>query len=421
MKNCFHITRLLSTGIILLASISKIFGQPAPGDIFREYTFIPENGHFGELDPKCTREFTEEIWKNKPRMVIKILDLELANAIRAEMSMEYWGGHIGTSEQKFKINGNEWIYIPQPQNTPSNPLCYHRTLLGNSSVPVPLEHLKNGENKVQFTCGPQICYNFNFGFYWIYSFTVRIYYDASVPHTEGEILLPHQGNIINDNPEIVLEISEHNHPVKQVDFIGYYKDFDWEGNGIFKQWHYQTQYGKMFKHIGTSTKKPYKVTWNTKWFPDQEEPFKIAAIITDDKGISYVTPGVEDVVFKRTDRSVRMYRSDDVPEAFAVRVGREEMCTIIVEDDTENATSACLLLSTWSGKCDDGSIHELLFNGKRISDNFGRLHDYSYDFISVPLDYIREVNEISIHSTFEGHALEINWPGPVLLIEFRVY
>jgi hypothetical protein len=60
-----------------------------------------------------------------------------------------------------------------------------------------------------------------------------------------------------------------------------------------------------------------------------------------------------------------------------------------------------------------------MINGKRISDNFGRFQDYSYDFLSVPLEYIREGrNEISIYSVFEGHSLEINWPGPVLLIEF---
>ena len=95
------------------------------------------------------------------------------------------------------------------------------------------------------------------------------------------------------------------------------------------------------------------------------------------------------------------------------------MCTIDISDDIENAKSACLLLSTWSGKCDDGSIHEIMINGKRISDNFGKLHDFSFDHLSIPLEWIKKgMNEISIYSLFEGHSLEINWPGPVLLIEF---
>ena len=405
--------------ILILSHIIHIKCQPAPGDVFREITFISEYGHFGELDPECTREFTEDMWINKPRMVIKELDVELGNPIRAEMSIEYWGGHIGTSEQKFMINGNDWIYLPQPENTPTNPLCYHRTLLGNSSVPVPLEHLKDGTNEIQFTCGPQICYNFNFGFYWIYSFTLRLYYDTSISHPDGKITLPGDEIVFNDFPEISLELTEEQNVVKKVEYIGFYEDFDWEGNGLFLQWHYQTRNGKLFKHIGSSSKKPYAVTWNTKWLPDQENPIKIAAIITNDAGLSYMTPGIGKISFDRKERSVKMYKSNDIPEAFAVRIGRQKMCTIDIDDDIEDAKSACLLLSTWSGKCDDGSIHEIMINGKRISDNFGRFHDVSFDYLSVPVDWInRGVNEITIHSLFDGHALEVNWPGPVLLIEF---
>jgi hypothetical protein len=411
--------RAVSIGTVFLSCIVSGDCQPATGDVFKDFTFIPEYGHFGELDPDCSRDFTEESWINKPRMVIKTLEASLENSIKAEMSVEYWGGHIGTSQQKFRINGNDWIFLPQPENTPTNPLCYHRTLLGNTSVPVPLEHLADGKNEVQFTCGPQVCYNFNFGFYWIYSFTLRIYYDPSLPHAEGYISSPGAGSILDDYPEIAFENTGDDDSVQCIDFIGYYEDFDWEGNGVFTQWHYQTRYGEKYRHIGSTGSKPYKVTWNTAWLPDQEQPLKLAAIITDQNGVSYMTPEVTGVMLRRTDRRVKMYRSLDVPEAFAVRVGRIKTCSIFVGDDLEHAESACLLLSTWSGKCDDGSVHEVMINGKRVSDNFGRFHDYSYDLLSVPLAYITKVmNVISIHSLFEGHALEVNWPGPVLLVEF---
>ena len=419
-KPVFHkIVISISVVLVLLSGRLPGYSQPVPGDVFKEFTFIPEYGHFGELDPESKRAFTEDYWINKPRMVIKTLDVELDHSIKAEMSIEYWGGHTGTSQQKFKINGNDWIYIPQPENTPTDPHCYFRTLLGNTSVPVPLEHLKDGKNEVQFTCGPQICYNFNFGFYWIYSFTIRVYYDPSVKHAEGIIISPGEGDILDDYPEIGLKATGGDSAVRNVDFIGYYEDFDWEGNGLFRQWHYQTRYGKKFMHIGSTGKDPYSVKWNTKWLPDQDQPVKIAAVITGENGYSFMTPEVGKVMFRRKDRSVKMYKSSDIPEAFGVRVGRTKYCTIEIDSVLEKAESATLLLSTWSGKCDDGSVHEIRMNGKRISDNFGSFHDYSYDFLSVPLEYIREGrNEISIYSLFEGHALEINWPGPVLLIAF---
>jgi len=410
-------TILIAT--VLFSGTFLIHSQPEPGDVYKEFTFIPESGSFSELDPDCKREFTEEMWINKPRMVIKTVNIELENSVKAEMSVEYWGGHIGTSGQKFKVNGNEWIEIPQPENTPSNPLCYHRTLLGNNHVSVPLEYLKEGRNEIQFTCGPQICYNFNFGFYWIYSFTIRIYYYSSVPHAEGKVITPAEGKVLDDYPEISLEITENKSSVRCVDFIGFYEDFDWEGNGNFSQWHFQTRYGKMYKHIGSSNKEPYSVTWNTKWLPDQNKPMRIAAIITDTNGYCFLSNAIDNVLFKRTNRKVRMYTSYDVPEAFAARIGQEKKCAIDIGEDIENARSACLLVSTWSGKCNDGSAHEILINGRRISDNFGRFHDYSFDYLSVPVDVILQgKNEIKIHSLFEGHGLEVNWPGPVLLVEF---
>jgi hypothetical protein len=413
------IIRGILTGTLLLSAIVSGYGQPAPGEVFREFTFIPEHGHFGELDPACTREFTEEQWIRKPRMVMKSLDVALDHADKAEMSIEFWGGHIGTSQQQFRINQHDWMALPQPENTPTSPLCYHRTLLGNTSVKVPLEHLKNGMNVVQFTCGPQVCYNFNFGFYWIYSFTIRVYYDPSVQHTEGMITSPGAGDTLHDDPVIMLETGADDQSVKCIDFIGYYEDFDWEGNGVFRQWHYQTRYGEKYKHLGSVSRKPYEVTWNTRWLPDQGQPVTVAAIITDQNGVSYMTPEVTGIRFSRKDRRVVMYPSQDVPEAFGVRVGRRKTCSILVDDDLDHAESACILVSTWSGKCDDGSIHEIMINGKRVSDNFGRFHDYSFDYLSVPVTYISKgMNEISIHSRFEGHALEINWPGPVLLIEF---
>ena len=302
---------------------------------------------------------------------------------------------------------------------PADPRCYLRTLLGNNSASVPLGHLREGRNEIQFTCGPQICYNFNFGFFWIYSFTIRIYYDRSHPHPPEKIVTPAEGDEMGKYSEIGLKITEGGLSVEKVDFIGFYEDFDWEGNGIFRQWHYQTGNGKLYRHIGSSNGEPYAVTWNTRWIPDQDKPLRLAAIITDTAGIRYMTPGTGDLPFRRKDRNVKMYPSHDIPELFSARIGREKSCSIKVTDDPANAKAACLLLSTWSGKCDDGSVHEVILNGKRLLDNFGVFHDYSFDYISVPVDYIKEgTNQFTVHSKFEGHGLEVNWPSPVLLIEF---
>jgi hypothetical protein len=77
------------------------------------------------------------------------------------------------------------------------------------------------------------------------------------------------------------------------------------------------------------------------------------------------------------------------------------------------------VLSTWSANVDDDSVHELRWNGERLANRFGAFHNYSFDKLDVPLSRLRPgTNEISLFSTFKGHSLEVNWPGPVLLVEF---
>ncbi len=406
--------------ILILVISLPAFAQPTPGDVFKEFTFVPTRGHhFSELDPNCPRDFSKTHTKNqtKPRMVPKELMLDLKGATKAEMSVEYWGGHSGTSEQKFKANGNNWIYITQPQNTPTTPNCYYRTLLGNNSVEIPLEQLKDGKNIFQFAAGPQICWNFNFGFYWIYSFTVRVYYDTSRPHPAGNIISPVSGSAIGDSPLIATETSSGNSKVKQVDFIGLYEDFDWEGNGLYNQWHWYTRNGVMHKHIGTDPDAPYSVNWDNSWLSEQSGPVKIAAKITDENGISFITEPVE-VSLLRKNRRVKMYKPFDVPEALGVRIKRTKGCKIDVET-LEKAKSAKMVLSTWSAATDDNSVHKIMINGRDLADNFGKFHDYSFDILDVPLELLKEgTNEIAIYSEFEGHGLEINWPGPVLFVEY---
>ncbi len=290
-------------------------------------------------------------------------------------------------------------------------------LHGNNSVPVPLAQLRDGENTVQFAAGPQL--KGNWGFYWIYDFTVRVFYDAARPHPTGEVLAPHPGTTFGDSLAPAARASSPNGPVARVEFIGEYDDFDWDGDGIWREWQYSTHHGVLQHHLGTATAAPWQVTWDARWLPDQTQPVRVRARITDTQGITCLTPPVVLTGPHRTGRSVRMFKSADVPEGFSVRTGREKQCTIEVDGDLARAKSSRLVLSTWSGSTDDDSVHELRLNGERLASHFGRFHDYAYSALEIPLALLKSgTNQITIVSTYAGHALEINWPGPVLLIEF---
>jgi hypothetical protein len=405
--------------LLVLLGGRSCWGQPEPGDIFREFTFSygkSQGTFFSELDPNCPRKADPSFgMRDKPHQVRKEIEVDLSKAIRAEMSVEYWGGHIGTSGQKFRVNGHDWIEVPQPTGVPANPSCYYRTLLGNNAMSIPLEHLCQGKNVVQFTAGPQIRYNFNWGFYWIYDFTIRVYYDASKPHPTGRITAPAAGEVLGDRPAVSAEATSSDRVVQQVDFIGFYEDFNWCGDGQFRKWQYQTEHGVRKHHIGTATHAPFRVVWENEWVPDQERPMRIAAIVTDANGMSFMTPAVENLGLKRASRSVKMYRATEVPEAFGVRVKKRMTCKIPLPDSLEGATTARLLLSSWSAAHAD----EIGWNDRKLVDRVGVVHNYSFDAIAVPLDLLHKGDNVFyMYSATTEHAAEVNWPGPVLLVEF---
>ncbi len=398
-----------------LASISS--GQ----EVIRDFTFIPAGEgvrQFSELDPNTKRDFSKQhTWgKTKPRHVPKTLELDLEGATHAEFSVAYWGGHIGTSEQRVKINGHDWIDLPQPVGTPGSPEIFHRTLLGNNAIPIPLELLKAGTNIFQFSAGAQRAYSFDFGFYWIYSFTVRVHYDNTKPHPRGRVsIAPSTGPVLEVSAEV-----EDPAQIAQVDFIAETFDFDWDGDGVWREWQYQERWGEYSRHVGTASGAPWRVTWDTRWLPDQTEKMRVRARITDKRGVSYLTPPLEGIELPRPEASVRMFRSGDVPERFSARADGRRGCTIVLPEDLAKVSAARLVVSTWSGSTDSEGPHEIILNGTRLANRFGIFHEYDCTLFDVdPARLLPGVNHIEIHSTYKGHALEINWPGPVILLETR--
>ena len=72
------------------------------------------------------------------------------------------------------------------------------------------------------------------------------------------------------------------------------------------------------------------------------------------------------------------------------------------------------MLSTWSAAHGD----EIGFNGSKLAGPIGLVHNYSFDALPVPVRAIKRENTFHIFSNTKEHALEVNWPGPVLLVEY---
>ncbi|MDI7276759.1 MAG: hypothetical protein QME94_12345 [Anaerolineae bacterium] len=399
-------------------------GVPRPGSVFREYPYSYRSWvaeglppQLPQIDPDARSAIARELQAHHPPEAPAYLYVDdLGDATGAELCIEYWGGHIGSSLRGFRVNGSRWLDIPQPPNTPSAPECYYRTYFGNHAAPVPLEHLREGVNVFQFGAGPQIKYDFGCGFYWVYSFTLRVYYSPARPHPSGVILRPASGEKIADHTEIMVQARSPNGPIAVVDLLGCYEDFSWSGYGLFRDWHFQYRYGLLTHGIGRAIREPFCCRWNTTWVPDQSEPLRIMARIVDAAGWCAMTQLADGLELKREGRSVRMFKPLDIPEDFGVRVGQRKVCSFDVNRPPAGAREARLLLSTWSAAHAD----EIGLNDYKLVDRIGKVHDVSIDAIPVPPTLLREGrNTFHIYATTEEHAAEVNWPGPVLQVIYE--
>jgi hypothetical protein len=345
---------------------------------------------------------------------LEISDLE--RAVRAEISFYYWGGHIGTSNQKFRVNSGEQLPITQPA-TPGRPECYYRTVAGRSAVQFPLELLAPGKNRFAFFCGDQICHGYNWPHYWIYNYVVRIHYDPEKPCAKGVFKSPSGGDVIGDFPEMEIE-TLHPEKVKSVDFIPWCTAFDQDGDGKYRDWQYMVKGSKWNGTAGTALHLPFWAVWDNTWIPDQDSVHFMARI-TDFNGYCYMTEATGYFKLQRKNRAVKMFFPVSVNEAFGVRAGQRQQCRIKVDERTlRQATAARLAVSTWSGQAEEEDVvHDIGINGYRIAGNFGILHNDRISILEVPVIRLEKENSVYIHSGTEGHALEINWPGPALLVE----
>ena len=408
---------VLSLTFCLLLIPVFLSADPGPGDIFREYHYADGRGiHL------CKQGAS----RDSADFYIHVDDLE--GAIRAEITGFFHTGHIGTSERRIRVNGKGWIDLPFVQVPGGRSECYFTHLFGRPSSPIALEDLHEGENRFTLHVGPQICHAFNWPCCGFHCFVLRVYYGVSKPHPEGIIEYPPDNHVItNDELMIKTKCTSTNAALASVDIVGHYFDYPFEGSGRYRDWHYMIdEFGRWYSFIDRRKRSPYIETWDLKWVPDQSEPMKLMARLTDASGISFMTPAVENLILRRESRSVRMYRATDVPENFKVRVGETKKCRFEpVTDDLGSADGVRLVSITCMGHMENKYLTHCGINDV-ILKQYALLPDLHSDFwydTCLPVDaglLKPGVNEFFVHSNTEGHMTEVCWPGPALLVSYEL-
>jgi hypothetical protein len=403
---------------------SLIYADPQPGDVFREYTWWNTNGDAGgalrvggregttNWNTKIVNGYWETVWLDPGH------DIDLEHAIKAEVNLEKILCHDGTRGLSFQINDGDWIVVPEADNIPTPQHQYQHHIYPN--VKIPLDILNQGTNN-KFKIRVSAEHTWNWPQNLIYGFHIRVYYDpANKAHPAGAFTSIQNGDVLGKNVNLEIEASSPYGDIAQVDFIGLYEDINWEGDGVYRQWHYHFFHGGITHHIGSDMSAPFNKTWQTDWLPDQAEAMQIAARVKDETGIITFIEPVKELSLDRRDFSVELCKPYNVPQKWVTRSG-EKTENVRIQGDLSQAVAYQLCWASWS----PGYMNGLYVNDKKVFDKEGPDYQYYSHRVQIenPAALVAGVNKIKTGKTplYDGqmvHGMEVEWPGIMLLVKY---
>ena len=285
---------------------------------------------------------------------------------------------------------------------------------------VPLTFLKSGKgNQFRLWVAPEHPWKWPQNL--IYGVHFRVYHDpAKKAHPTGKITAPQSGAKLGRSVPLEVETANSASAIKQVDYVGHHEDVNYEGDGLYTQWHYHFFHGKIIHHLGTAQEAPHRVTWDTSWVPDQRQPMAIAARVIDNSGMIYMTEAATDLSLDRAGFSVELCKPYDTPKKWVTRSG-EKQEHFAVAGDLSKAVAAQLVWSSWS----PGYMRGVSVNGTQVFDAEGPRYQYYFHRVGVSDVGVFKsgVNTLTTGKTplINGqmvHGMEVNWPGIMVLIQY---
>ncbi len=400
------------------------FAQPQPGDVYREYVWLPtsisDEMPFLRVGGHLDYATSEDHFPNDQHDNGKIplpFELDLKHARRAEMSFERVQSHVDTRGLRLQVNDSDWLPILPPKRIPQPATNY--MFHDYPTVRIPLNELTtNDQNTFQLQVDSTQKWSWPQNIF--YAVTLRIYYDAAQKsHTNGNLKGIKKGKAISGNPTLSIK-TKSEIPIQQVDYIGYYKDFNWQGDGNYQNWQKSEYRGKWRNHIGSSSNEPFEVRWNTEWLPDQYESMQVSARLLGANGIYYMLPATPSLSLKR-DYSVELNPSYHVPEDWSTR---EDTFTakLSVHGDLAQAESYQVAWRSWSPCYAEG----VFLNSHQIYEREAPCYDYAEHLIESKEVAHLQVgeNEITTDMTplLDGkmvHGMEVQYPGMMLKVKYQ--
>ncbi|MDB4583800.1 hypothetical protein N9164_11655 [Draconibacterium sp.] len=420
-------TKTILIGLILFLTSciqDNSFVQPRPGDIFRDYIWTtPEASPYqflrviGDGDYREPVNFKEVYPKEciKDGWIIFNHNVDLEKAVKAELQVEFLLSHDETTGFAAKINNNNWHYFQMPDAVPnpkSNYLQHNYPV-----VAIPLEEIIEGENnRIRFRVDS--VQRFGMPQNILYGFRLRVYYDETKKHPTARIKGIQAGDIIQENQQ--LELSNIKGKIKQVNYVALCRDLNYEGDGIYRQWHYTFYRGEFRNHIGTSTSYPFQNSWNTSWLPDQNEEIELSAFVTNEDGITSFLPSIKNLKLER-DYSIELCTPSKIPERWATRE-KEFQEIIHVQGEPEKAEAFQLAFASWSpGYLNGIYVNDWLLPAFEDCNYCYGVHRFTIEQSDI-LSQGSNIIKTGLTPRKLGkmvHGTEIQFPGIMLLVKYK--
>jgi hypothetical protein len=412
--------RCLARILLMLpfATLPLLRSEPKSGDIFREFVWSNRGVWTRLTGPDATMAGAKAHLPN-PVNVVEIGDL--VGATKVEVQVELLQSHYGTTGQSLRLNGGEWIAVPSSQAIPGKAGSQEGPpemwlSMRYPTVEVPVTTLKEGRNVLELTSRSGAK---GLGSRWpqsiAYGVIFRVYYAADKPAPTGRVRAATGTPTRYGTMELDAEaIAAPGRTIRRVDFFANYLGYDWRGEGVAQEWHYQTFFGALRRHAGTSYIAPWRTAWDIRDVATQDKAVQVMARIEDDTGLCRLTDALTLEKFKGMAHT-RLFIAYNIPHAWQTRSGRRQACKIELPDDLTSLLSAKLILATWSG----GHADAIGINDTVLVRRLGYVHDLSYDEISIPISALKPgENEFFTMSKTDEHGIEVLWPAAVILARF---
>jgi hypothetical protein len=353
-------------------------------------------------------------------LMLVSINEDLFNIKAAQLYLEMWGGHPGTSAKRFLPNGKQFYSVPEVGAAAGH--CTYSYPV----IPVKVNHLVTGTNAFQFACDRGSSF---WGHFIIDNAAVRCFLKPDHPDLvqtglkefSAHLKLPNPGTVLQDITEVSISYpNKFEQSIVSVDYFGRHLGFDDDGDGHDNDWHGFTQKKQQKNHIGSASKPPFAVKWNTSMLPSQPEPMAICAVVHLKGAYHYVTDTLDDLTFPAKRNRVVMYKCSSMPTPFWSRDSKENKAIIELPEDITSIRNAQFMIKIWDGG--EGKVKEpFKINGHPYSITSRRaVHDVVFTIADVNLEHLKPgKNQITLLSDTEHHGIEVLLPGPVLIVRYK--